>query len=242
MVQEILQRHVGWLDSLHIMSHDDWWDRRAKVGGNWRYFSRLHLQRLREWAWISRPLGRYIQQVITIGIYRPEPQRKGIHVGVKRRKSSHYKERKRSSILVSMRPSSNPLNTAARDLWGIQVWSWQLSVMQTLKTFQWLQIALKITSNLNMVLKALKFLVPTYLSSTTFSLLSVLQTLWPSFHPLGLPCPLLPQGLCPDWEPCLSSFCLSAFCVSFSMQGPLLREGLYISLIEWINSSHYTLS
>lgn len=92
-----------------------------------------------------------------------------------------------------------PLNTAARDLWAIQVCSWQLSVMQTLKTFiPWLQIALKITSNLSMVLKALKFLVPTYLSSTTFSLLSVLQTLWPSFYPLGLPCPLLPQGLCPD--------------------------------------------
>lgn len=147
----------------------------------------------------------------------------------------------RSSILVSMRPSSNPLNIAARDLWDIQVWSQQLPAMQTLKAFHWLPVALRITSILNMVLKALEVLLPTYVSNTTFFLDFVFQTLWPSFYPLGLPCPLLPEGLCPDWEPCLSSFCLSAFCISFSMQGPLLREALYISLIEWIQSSPYIL-
>ena len=37
--------------------------------------------------------------------------------------------------------------------------------MQTLKAFQWLPIALRITSNLNMVYKALKVLAPTYLPS-----------------------------------------------------------------------------
>ena len=39
----------------------------------------------------------------------------------------------------------------------------------------------------------------------------------------------------------LSSFRLCAFGISFSMQEPILRENFYISLIEWIKSSHYIL-
>lgn len=49
--------------------------------------------------------------------------------------------------------------------------------MQTLKAFHWLPVALRIKSILNVVLKALEVLVPTYVSNTTFFLDFVFQTL-----------------------------------------------------------------